>query len=166
MRMHHARRASTAAFVAAMIFLLTGAAYLVPLGSVVSDLAAAPASRTFLLRACNKTQPHNGTVDLAVASLTVDLQHFRVIGWVVLPNSNCIDVGQFQKPGVFLYAMTGTGAEIGGDGTVLCVNTRDKFDYGFAVDAKPPCPANYVPKGFALLELPDLQIDGFTFTIE
>src|SRR4051812_18705191 len=143
MKIHHSRRALTAALATAMMFLLTGAAFLVPLGPVVSELAAAPASRTFLLRACNKTQPHHGTVDIAVASLTVDLRQFRVIGWVVLPNSSCIDVGQFQKPGVFLYAMTGTGAEIGGDGTVLCVNTRDKFDYGFALDAKPPCPANY-----------------------
>jgi hypothetical protein len=62
--------------------------------------------------------------------------------------------------------MSGVGAEMSGDATVLCVNTNEKFDYTFLVDASPPCPGNYSPKGFALVELPDLQVDGFTFTIE
>jgi hypothetical protein len=137
-----------------------------PMSPVTPELAAAPPSRTFLLRVCNKAEIQYGTLDLAIASLTPDLSHIRVTGWVLLRPSQCIDVGQFQKPGVFLYAMSGVGAEMSGDATVLCVNTNEKFDYTFLVDASPPCPGNYSPKGFALVELPDLQVDGFTFTIE
>src|SRR5262245_61338201 len=127
-------------------------------GALIAQLSAAPTSRTFLLRACNKAEAHSATVDLATASLTPDLRHMRVIGWVLLPTSRCVDVGQFQKPGVYLYAMTGRGAELAGQGPVLCVNTKEKFDYTFVLDDNPPCPANHVPKQFVLLELPDLEI--------
>jgi uncharacterized membrane protein len=137
-----------------------------PMSPAVPELAAAPPSRTFLLRVCNKTEMQYGTLDLAIASLTPDMGHIRVTGWVLLRPSQCVDVGQFQKPGVFLYAMSGGGAEMSGDATVLCVNTKEKFDYTFLVDAYPPCPANYSPKGFALVQLPNLEVDGFTFTIE
>jgi hypothetical protein len=136
-------------------------------GALLAQSSAAPPSRTFLLRACNKAEARSGTVDLATASLTPDLRHMRVIGWVLLPKSRCVDVGQFQKPGVYLYAMSGEGVtELSGQGPVLCVNTKEKFDYTFVVDENPPCPTNHVPKQFVLLELPDAQVDGFTFTIE
>jgi hypothetical protein len=135
-------------------------------GALIAKLSAAPSSRTFLLRVCNKAEAHSGTIDLATASLMPDLRHMRVTGWVLLPTSRCVDVGQFQKPGVYLYAMSGGGAELAGQGPVLCVNTKEKFDYTFVVDENPPCPASHVAKQFVLLELPDLQIDGFTFTIE
>jgi hypothetical protein len=135
-------------------------------GTLLAQLSAASTSRTFLLRACNKAEAHSGTVDLATASLMPDLRHMRVVGWVLIPSSRCVDVGQFQKPGVYLYAMTGRGAELAGQGPLLCVNTKEKFDYTFVADETPPCPANHVAKQFVLLELPNLEIDGFTFTIE
>jgi uncharacterized membrane protein len=135
--------------------------------ALIAQLSAAPTSRTFLLRVCNKVEAQPGSVNLASASLTPDLSHMRVIGWIQIPRSQCVDVGQFQKPGAYLYAMSGGGvAELAGQGPVLCVNTNEKFDYTFVVDGNPPCAASYVPKQFVLLELPDLQIDGFTFTIE
>jgi uncharacterized membrane protein len=148
-----------------LLFLLV-AALNGPTSPIAPELAAAPPSRTFLLRVCNQAEMQYGTLNLAIASLAPDLGHIRVTGWVLLRPSQCVDVGQFQKPGVFLYAMSGVGAEMGGDATVLCVNTKEKFDYSFLVDAYPPCPANYIPKGFALVQLPNLQVDGFTFTIE
>jgi uncharacterized membrane protein len=136
-------------------------------GALISQLSAAPPSRTFLLRVCNKVEAQSGSVNLATASLTPDLSHMRVTGWVRIPRSQCVDVGQFQKPGAYLYAMSGGGsAELAGQGPVLCVNINEKFDYTFAADGNPPCAASHVPKQFVLLELPDLQIDGFTFTIE
>ena len=148
------------------ILFLLAAAFNARMMPLIPDLAAAPPSRTFLLRVCNHAQAHYGTLDLAVASLTPDLNHIRVTGWVLLPPSRCVDVGQFQKPGVFLYAMSGVGAEMSGNATVLCVHTKEKFDYSFLLDAFPPCPAKYAPKGLVLLQLPDLHVDGFTFTIE
>jgi uncharacterized membrane protein len=148
------------------ILFVLAATFNAPMLPFISDLVAAQPSRTFLLRVCNQTQAHYGTLDLAVASLTADLNHIRVTGWVLLPPSRCVDVGQFQKPGVFLYAMSGVGAEMSGNATVLCVHAKEKFDYGFLLDASPPCPAKYVPKGFVLVQLPDLRVDGFTFTIE
>ena len=144
----------------AILFLLLGAA------TAPFTVSAASSSRTFLLRVCNKAEANYGTLDLATASLTPDLRHMRVTGWVLLPSSRCIDVGQFQKPGVYLYAMSGGGAELAGQGPVLCVNAKEKFDYSFLLEGSPPCPANYTPKTFVLVELPDPQIDGFTFTIE
>jgi uncharacterized membrane protein len=133
----------------------------------IAQLSAAPPSRTFLLRVCNAVEAQSGSVNLATASLTPDLSHMRVTGWVRIPRSQCVDVGQFQKPGAYLYAMSGGGsAELAGQGPVLCVNINEKFDYTFAADGNPPCAASHVPKQFVLLELPDLQIDGFTFTIE
>ena len=146
----------------AILFLLLAAAT----ASFMAQVSAASSSRTFLLRVCNKAETHYGTLDLATASLTPDLRHMRVIGWALFPSSRCIDVGQFQKPGVYLYAMSGGGAELAGQGPVLCVNAKEKFDYSFLLEANPPCPANYMPKTFVLVELPDPQIDGFTFTIE
>jgi hypothetical protein len=157
--MHAQTYFKNSAISAAVLFVLLA-------GAVVAQLSSAPTSRTFLLRVCNKAEAHSGTVDLATASLMPDLRHMRVVGWVLLPSSRCVAVGQFQKPGVYLYAMTGRGAELAGQGPVLCVNTKEKFDYTFVVDETPPCPANHVPKHFVLLELSDLQIDGFTFTIE
>jgi hypothetical protein len=144
--------------IAIMLVLLASA--------LIAQLSAAPTSRTFLLRVCNKAEAHSRAINLATASLTPDLSHMRVIGWVLLPTSRCVDVGQFQKPGVYLYAMSGESTELAGQGPVLCVNTNEKFDYTFVLDHDPPCPAHHVPKQFVLLELPDLQIDGFTFTIE
>ncbi|MET0539101.1 MAG: hypothetical protein ABWZ64_14345 [Xanthobacteraceae bacterium] len=148
----------------AILFLLLAAALAAP--TAPFTVSAASSSRTFLLRVCNKAEAHYGTLDLTTASLTPDLRHMRVIGWALLPSSRCIDVGQFQKPGVYLYAMSGGGAELAGQGPVLCVNTKEKFDYSFLLEGNPPCPANYTPKTFVLVELPDHQIDGFTFTIE
>jgi hypothetical protein len=54
--------------------------------ALIAQLSAAPTSRTFLLRVCNKAEAHSGTINLATASLTPDLSHMRVIGWVLLPN--------------------------------------------------------------------------------
>jgi hypothetical protein len=73
--------------------------------------------------------------------------------------------GSTGQPRLSLVCVA-VGAEMSGDATVLCVNTKDKFDYRFLVDTNPPCPANYSPKGFALLQLPNLQVDGLIFTVE
>jgi hypothetical protein len=64
----------------------------------IAQLSAAPTSRTFLLRVCNAVEAQSGSVNLATASLTPDLSHMRVTGWVRIPRSQCVDVGQFQKP--------------------------------------------------------------------
>jgi len=80
-----------------------------PMSPVTPELAAAPPSRTFLLRVCNKAEIQYGTLDLAIASLTPDVSHIRVTGWVLLRPSQCVDVGQFQKPGVFLRYERGRG---------------------------------------------------------
>jgi uncharacterized membrane protein len=97
------------------------ATLLVPLGgALIAQLSAAPTSRTFLLRVCNKVEAQPGSINLATASLTPDLSHMQVIGWVRIPRSQCVDVGQFQKPGAYLYAMSGGGvAELAGQGPVL-----------------------------------------------
>ena len=81
--------------------------------ALIAQLSAAPTSRTFLLRVCNKAESHSSVVNLASASLTPDL---RVIGWVLIPTSRCVDVGQFQKPGVYLHAMSGESTELAGQG--------------------------------------------------
>jgi hypothetical protein len=96
----------------AILFLLLAAA--LAAATAPFTVSAASSSRTFLLRVCNKAEANYGTLDLATASLTPDLRHMRVTGWVLLPSSRCIDVGQFQKPGVYLYAMSGGGAELAG----------------------------------------------------
>ena len=150
----------------AMLLLLLAGALAAATAPFASQASAAPDSKTFLLRVCNNAEAHYGTLDLATASLTPDLRHMRVIGWVLLPRSRCIDVGQFQKPGVYLYAMSGGGAELAGEGPVLCVNPKEKFDYSFVLEANSPCAPNYTPKRFVLVELPDPKLDGFTFTIE
>ena len=59
--------------IAKLVFFLL-AALSGPISLVAPDLAAAPPSRTFLLRVCNKAEMQYGTLNLAIASLTPDKQ--------------------------------------------------------------------------------------------
>jgi uncharacterized membrane protein len=90
------------------------------------------ASPTFLLKVCNKAQPQYGPAYISIISVIENGKQYRAQGWWTIPNAQCVDVGNFNRPGVFLHGMAK-----GGDVTwanqknVYCVNRNSGFDYTF-----------------------------------
>src|SRR5947209_141807 len=56
----------------------------------------------------------------------------EVTGWWKIPKNQCANVGEFQRPGIFAYAMANAGRTWWGNAEPqLCVNLQAAFDYKF-----------------------------------
>ena len=90
------------------------------------------ASPTFLLKICNKAQPQYGPAYISIISVIENGKQYRAQGWWTIPNAQCIDIGNFNRPGVFLHGMAkGGDVTWANQKSVYCVNRGAGFDYTF-----------------------------------
>jgi uncharacterized membrane protein len=105
-------------------------------------------SPTFAFSVCNK----GGVGDAFVSLLYGAPGGFRVQGWWKIAANQCTNLGTFQKPAVYMFAMAGQYTWSKQD-TVQCVNSTAGFDY--TIDGKTPrqCQAGEDLKGFLKIEV-------------
>jgi Protein of unknown function (DUF1036) len=113
-------------------------------------------SKTFQLQICNKAAREVGDIYVALASVTPDRQMFRVQGWWKIPANQCVNLGEFQRPGVFGYGMAQGGQFYWSDPEPsLCVNLNAAFDYTFDPDVARQCGDGEETKGFFQIRIDD-----------
>jgi hypothetical protein len=111
---------------------------------------------------CHKAAKY-GDAYVAIAALTPDKRQYRVQGWWKVPKGQCANVGQFQRPGVFAYAMAGD-AEWSDPDPALCVNLSAGFDYTFDPNVSRQCGNAEDVKGFFLVKIED-RYNSMTFNL-
>jgi uncharacterized membrane protein len=121
-------------------------------------------SPTFLFKICNKsTDARVADIFVAVVSVLGGGQ-YRNQGWWRVPKSECVDIGQFNRPGVFVHGMAGDlyWGDAPPKGVSLCVNMSAGFDYTFA--AGRACAAGEEEKPFSPIEVQP-QFNVMTYTL-
>jgi Protein of unknown function (DUF1036) len=111
---------------------------------------------------CNKASRNVGDIYLAIAGATrrSDGQTLiRVEGWWKLPANQCVNLGEYQRPGVFVFAMGG-GLSWSDPEPTLCVNLKTAFEYVFNPDLDRPCADVEQRRGFF-----PVRIDGKNRTV-
>jgi hypothetical protein len=120
-------------------------------------------SPTFQLTMCHKAAANVGDAYVAIAALTPDKRQFRIQGWWKVPKGQCANIGQFQRPGVFGYAMAGE-YEWSDKDPALCVNLSAAFDYTFDPNVARNCGNAEDVKGFFMIKLED-KYNSITFSL-
>jgi hypothetical protein len=119
-------------------------------------------THVFQLQMCNKGSREAADIYVATADATRD-GRIRVQGWWKLPANQCVNLGEFPRPGIFAYGMSGSTIWSDPEPS-LCVDLRAKFDYAFNPDAGRPCREGYEPKGFFMIQIDD-ESNTKTFTL-
>lgn len=114
-------------------------------------------SHTFQLQMCTKGSRNVADVYLAIAAAaSPDGQSIEVQGWWKIPANGCVNLGEFQRPGIFAYAMARNGQVFWSNPEPqLCVNLNSKFSYTFNADASRQCASQEEAKGFFGISIDD-----------
>jgi uncharacterized membrane protein len=114
---------------------------------------------------CHKAGANYGDAYVAIAALTPDKRQFRVQGWWKVPKGQCVNLGQFQRPGVFAYANANSGdAEWSDPDPALCVNLSAAFDYTLDPNVARQCGNAEDVKGFFPIKVED-KYNSMTFNL-
>jgi uncharacterized membrane protein len=117
---------------------------------------------TFTLRVCNKAPRQVGDAFAAVLGFTPDKQ-LRVSGWYKLPNSQCAEFTNVQRPGMFMYAFAGDEDVVWSDDKLrVCVSPK-AFDYTWDGKTDRQCSGDEVLRGF--FPIPAIAGPVTTFTL-
>jgi uncharacterized membrane protein len=123
-------------------------------------------SPTFQLTMCHKAAANIGDAYVALAALTPDKQKYRVQGWWKVPKGQCANLGQFQRPGLFFFAMANNGDVTWSDKEpALCVNANAAFDYTLDPNVGRNCGPAEDAVGFFLIKVDD-KYNAITFTLQ
>jgi hypothetical protein len=113
-----------------------------------------PVSPTFLLKVCNKASAQVGDAYVSIISVVENGKQYRGQGWWKIPNAQCVDIGEFKRPGVFLHGFgCGGDCKWGSPKFVYCVNSSAGFDYSFQAGRE--CGAGEALAGFFPVEVED-----------
>jgi hypothetical protein len=106
------------------------------------------ASPTFAFSVCNK----GGVGDAYISLLYGAPNGYRAQGWWKVAQGQCTNVGSFNRPAVYMFAMAGQYTWSKQD-TTQCVNMTAGFDY--TMDGRTPhqCTAGEELKGFVKIEV-------------
>jgi uncharacterized membrane protein len=124
----------------------------------------APATPDFLLRVCHAAAAQVPDVFVAIVSVT-DQKQYRAQGWWKIPKTQCVDIGKFIRPGVFMYGMAGANASWSwseNDASV-CVNMAAAFDYSWDGNER-KCAAGEAVKNFFKVVVPP-ESPGIKFSL-
>jgi len=110
----------------------------------------------FQLKICNRAAARLGDAYVSIISIIENGKRYRAQGWWKIPNAQCVDVGEFKRPGVFLHGYAcGGDCKWGNQKLVYCVNSKSGFDYSF--DSGRDCGPDEGLAGFFPLEVDNLQ---------
>jgi hypothetical protein len=113
-----------------------------------------PATATFQLKICNKASARVGDAYVSIISVVENGKQYRAQGWWRIPNAQCVDIGEFKRPGVFLHGIgCGGDCKWGSQKLVYCVNSGAGFDYSFAAGRE--CGTGEALAGFFPVEVDD-----------
>jgi len=116
----------------------------------------APTSPTFQLKICNKAATHVGDAYVSIISVVENGKAYRAQGWWKIPSAQCVDIGEFKRPGVFLHGFgCGGDCKWGSSKLVYCVNAKAGFDYSF--DGGRDCKGDEGLAGFFPVEVDNQQ---------
>jgi hypothetical protein len=115
-----------------------------------------PVTATFQLKICNNASAKVGDAYVSIISVLDNGKQYRAQGWWKIPNAQCIDIGEFKRPGIFLHGFgCGGDCKWGSQKFVYCVNAKAGFDYNF--DTGHVCGDNEALAGFFPVEVEDQQ---------
>lgn len=116
-------------------------------------------SPTFIYNVCNKA--NQGVAFIATVSVVG--QQFRAQGWTQVPPGQCVPLGPFQRPNVWSYARSASGASWGNNDVDLCVNLNSGFDYSWDGSTR-ACGQGETAVGFDKVEIKP-QFNGTTMNL-
>jgi hypothetical protein len=115
-----------------------------------------PATPTFKLKICNQGAAQIGDGYVSIISVVDNGKQYRAQGWWKIPNGQCVDIGEFKRPGVFLHGFAcGGDCTWGGQKFVYCVNSKAGFDYSFGTPRE--CGSGEALAGFFPIEVDNRQ---------
>jgi uncharacterized membrane protein len=102
----------------------------------------------FGFNVCNKA----GLGDIFLSLIYAVQGGYRVEGWWKVVADQCSNMGNFLKPAVYLYAMSGQNSWSKQD-TMQCTNVNAQF--GYVIDGKTPraCAAGEQIKGYIKIDV-------------
>jgi uncharacterized membrane protein len=121
------------------------------LGPASISPSAAQTADWFSFEVCNTSGIRNVSVALTSKN-DINGANWHVIGWYVIPDGGCYNIGGFWRDRIYVFAQGDGGAYWGGSDTTQCVNLTQKFEQVFSSNYE--CRAGETAVGMSAVVVP------------